>query len=40
MAEFKECEHPRKKDGKFALKGNGEQRTKELENKFNCNLPI
>ena len=38
MAEFKEEEHPRKKDGKFAPKGKCESkqdRIKELENKFN-----
>ena len=43
MAEFKEEEHPRKKDGKFAPKGKGESkqdRQKELENKFNSDLPL
>ena len=37
MAEFKESEHPRSKDGKFTTKGNGENkqnREKELLNKF------
>ena len=43
MAEFKEEEHPRKKDGKFAPKGKDESkqdRQKELENKFNSDLPL
>lgn len=40
MAEFDESKHPRKKDGKFAPKGKSEQRLKELERKFNDNLPI
>ena len=43
MEEFKESEHPRKKDGKFTTKGNGEHkqnREKELEDKYNTDLPF
>ena len=40
MAEFDERKHPRKKDGKFAPKGNGESRQSELERKYNNDLPI
>lgn len=40
MAEFDERKHPRKKDGKFAPKGNGENRVKELESKYNDDLPL
>ena len=35
ISKFDESKHPRKKDGKFAPKGNSEQRTKELERKYN-----
>ena len=40
MAEFDERKHPRKKDGRFAPKGNGENRVKELERKYNDDLSI
>ena len=40
MAEFDERKHPRKKDGKFAPKGNGESRKAELERKYNDDLPL
>lgn len=42
ISKFDESKHPRKKDGKFAPKGKGENkhdRQKELENKFNSDLP-
>ena len=39
ISKFDESKHPRKKDGKFAPKGKGEQRKKELERKYNDDLP-
>lgn len=34
MADFKESEHPRDKDGKFTIKGNGQGWTKEKKDRL------